>query len=104
VISGGLAEMPSDMDIRYLTRLPTPRLMYGCFSEAMVLAMSGRYERFSTGQGRITQDKMDSILELARANGFAPAPPYRGSMPVTDEMIETFLGLSRGLLPEGAMR
>ncbi|HEY0068401.1 MAG TPA: NAD(P)-binding domain-containing protein [Chloroflexia bacterium] len=104
VISGGLAEMPSDMDIRYLTRLPTARLMYGCFSEAMVLAMSGRYERFSTGQGRITQEKMDSILELARANGFAPAPPYRGSLPVTDEMIETFLGLSSGLLPEGAMR
>src|SRR5207237_6720044 len=61
-ISGGLAQMPFALDITYYTRLPDPTIMYGCFSEAMVLAMSNRYESYSIGQGRITQEKMERIL------------------------------------------
>lgn len=91
VISGGLAEMPFDLDMTYLTQLPTTRLMYGCFSEAIILAMSGRYENYSTGQGRITPEKMETVMTLAQGQGFKPAPFYRGKTPVTDEMIEAFL-------------
>jgi fatty aldehyde-generating acyl-ACP reductase len=91
VISGGLAEMPFELDMTYLTQLPTARLMYGCFSEAMILAMSGRYENYSTGQGRITPEKMETIFTLARNQGFKPAPFYRGNTAITDEMIEMFL-------------
>jgi fatty aldehyde-generating acyl-ACP reductase len=91
VISGGLAEMPFSLDITYYTHLPASNLMYGCFCEAMILGMSGRYESYSIGQGRITSEKMENILALARTHGFRPAPLYRGGNPVTDETLSTFL-------------
>lgn len=90
-ISGGLAEMPFAFDIAYYTRLPAPTIMYGCFSEAMILALAGRYESYSIGQGCITQEKMENILALALAHGFRPAPLYRGKNLVTDETLSTFL-------------
>ena len=83
--------MPFALDITYYTQLPTSTIMYGCFSEAMVLAMTGRYESYSIGQGRITQRKMEHILALAQAYGFQPAPLYRGKTPVTGETLSTFL-------------
>jgi fatty aldehyde-generating acyl-ACP reductase len=96
-ISGGLAEMPFPLDITYYTRLPTPTIMYGCFSEAMVLAMAGRYESYSIGQGRITQEKMANILALAQTYGFQPAPLFRGKNPITDETLSAFLQHSHQL-------
>lgn len=96
-ISGGLAEMPFPLDITYYTRLPTPTIMYGCFSEAMVLAMAGRYESYSIGQGRITQEKMANILALAQMYGFQPAPLFRGKNPITDEALSAFLQHSHQL-------
>lgn len=90
-ISGGLAEMPFELDIQYYTGLPKPSIMYGCFSEAIILTMAGRYESYSIGQGRISQEKMDGILALARAHSFRPAPLYRGHHLITDEDLTTFL-------------
>lgn len=90
VISGGLAQMPFELDIQYYTRLPTPSIMYGCFSEAMILTLAGRYESYSIGQGRISQEKMEGILALAQAHNFRPAPLYRGHLLVTDEHLTTF--------------
>jgi fatty aldehyde-generating acyl-ACP reductase len=95
VFSAGLAEMPFDLNIQYYTRLPTPRIMYGCFSEAIVLAMTDRYESFSIGQGRISPEKMDLILTLAHSQGFHAAPLYRGNIPLTDTHLETFLRQAR---------
>lgn len=91
IFSAGLAEMPGTMDIQYYTRLPTPRITYGCFSEAMVLAMAGMYENYSVGQGHITLERMDNILRLAREYGFRPAPLYRGNYLIDEERIERFL-------------
>jgi len=93
-ISGGLAEMPFALDITYYTQLPAPTVMYGCFSEAMILAMASRYESYSIGQGRITQEKMENILALAHAYGFQPASLFRGKTPVTDETLSLFLQYS----------
>ena len=100
-ISGGLAQMPFELDITYYTRLPASNIMYGCFSEAMILALAGRYESYSVGQGRITQEKMDNILALAHAHGFRPAPLYRGKNLVTDETLSTFLEHSRDPIYRG---
>jgi hypothetical protein len=83
------------LDITYYTRLLAANIMYGCFSEAMILAIAGRYESYSIGQGCITQEKMDNILALAHAHGFRPAPLYRGKNLVTDETLSTFLEHSR---------
>ena len=95
-ISGGLAQMPFELDITYYTRLPAANIMYGCFSEAMILAIAGRYESYSIGQGCITREKMDNILALAHTHGFQPAPLYQGKNLVTDETLSTFLEHSRG--------
>ncbi len=100
-ISGGLAQMPFELDITYYTRLPASDIMYGCFSEAMILALAGRYESYSIGQGRITQEKMDNILSLAHAHGFRPAPLYRGKNLVTSETLSTFLEHDRGPIHRG---
>ncbi|MEK7787261.1 MAG: 3-hydroxyacyl-CoA dehydrogenase NAD-binding domain-containing protein, partial [Chloroflexota bacterium] len=43
IFSGGMAEMPFALDLGAYLQLPSPRLMYGCFSEAMALAMAGCY-------------------------------------------------------------
>jgi fatty aldehyde-generating acyl-ACP reductase len=91
VFSAGLAEMPFSLEIGYYTRLPSDRLMYGCYSEAMILAMAGRYENFSIGQGRISPEKMETILNLAVEYGFRPASLYRGKTPISDSDLDAFL-------------
>lgn len=102
VFSAGLAAMPVDLNIQYYTRLPTARITYGCFAEAMVLSLARRYESYSIGQGRITPERMDHILRLARDYDFRPAPLYRGERLLTDEMIEAFLKVVSGARPRGA--
>jgi fatty aldehyde-generating acyl-ACP reductase len=95
VISGGVVQMPFELDMMFQTQLPRPDFMYGCFSEAMVLAISGRHESFSSGQGRISEERMREILGLARQHGFRPAPLYRGKQLVNDEVLGDFLRHSR---------
>ena len=90
IFSGGLAEMPFALDLGTYLQLPSPRLMYGCFSEAMTLAMAGCYESYSTGQGNITPEQMRAILELAKSHGFRPAPLYRGDSLLVAEVLERF--------------
>ncbi len=90
IFSGGLAEMSFALDLGATLQLPSPRLMYGCFSEAMALAMAGCYESYSAGQGNITPERMQAILELAKSQGFRPAPLYRGDSPIADKALEVF--------------
>jgi len=90
IFSGGLAEMPFTLDLGAYLQLPSPQLMYGCFSEAMTLAMAGCYESCSISQGNITLERMQAILELAKAHGFRPAPLYRGEALIAAETLEQF--------------
>jgi fatty aldehyde-generating acyl-ACP reductase len=91
VFSAGLAEMPFSLGIGYYTRLPSDRLMYGCYSEAMILALAGRYENFSIGQGHISPEKMKTILGLSAEFGFRPASLYRGKTPISDADLDVFV-------------
>ncbi|MBI5052464.1 MAG: hypothetical protein HZB52_04265, partial [Chloroflexi bacterium] len=94
VFGGGLAESPLTFDLHLDTGLPSPRLMYGCFSETIALAMSNRFENFSDGESLITVERMEEILALAHSHGFKPAPLYRNDTLMTDEMIEKVIGNS----------
>lgn len=90
IFAGGSAESPLTFDLHLDTGLPSPRLMYGCFTETIALAMSNRFENFSDGESLITIERMEEILTLAYSHGFKPAPLYRGNTLMSDEMIEAY--------------
>ena len=85
--SGGLTAPPFAMEFGFESKLPAPEVLYGCFSESIILAMEGRCENYSTGRGGITVEKMQEIGEAATRHGFAVAPYYSGDRLLTDEQI-----------------
>ncbi len=87
VFSGGICSLPQEFNAGFDIGLPSAKVLYGCFSEAIVLALEERYENFSWGKGNITQEKMAEILGLARKHGFELAPFFWGHRLVTDEEV-----------------
>jgi predicted amino acid dehydrogenase len=88
LFAGGLLQSPSPVFLPYDMGLPDPRVLYGCWSEAMILALDGRIESFSLGRGRIVPQKMEEIWEMARRHGFTRAPFFFGDKIWRDEDIE----------------
>ncbi len=88
---GGLAQAPFPLPITHYTRLPAADLLHGCFCETILLALAGRYESYSLGQGQITLERMQTILELAQRYGFQPAPLYREQQLITDDALNAFV-------------
>ena len=89
---GGLAAPPFEVDFGYDVNLPTTHELYGCLSEAIVLALEGRAENFSTGRGGITRTSMQEIGNAALYHGFDLAPFYAGYRRVTNEDIQRVRG------------
>lgn len=79
VFSGGLTMLPCGREIEFDIGLPTRRLVYACWAEAIVLALEKRFEPFSAGKGFITPEKVDEIRALATKHGFRLAPFYWGN-------------------------
>ena len=88
VFSGGICEIPCEFRTSFDHSLPTPKVLFGCFSEAIVLALEERYERFSWGKGNITKEKMAEILGLAAKHGFHPAPFFWGERLLSDDEVK----------------
>ncbi len=88
IFSGGICSLPQEFNAGFDIGLPSSNVLYGCFSEAIVLALEERYENFSWGKGNITQPKMTEILGLARKHGFDLAPFFWGHRLVTDEEVK----------------
>lgn len=84
VFDGGLVETPSEIDFGFDNGLPSTRVLYGCFAEAIVLAMEGRYESFSRGKGHITPDRVAEIAAMGQRHGVRLAPFYSGGRLVSD--------------------
>ena len=89
VFSGGICETPCEFRTAFDHSLPTAKVLYGCFSEAIVLALEERFERFSWGKGQITREKMEEILGMALKHGFRPARFFWGQRLVTDDDVRT---------------
>lgn len=87
IFAGGICSIPSVFQPGFDIGLPSERVLYGCFSEAIVLALEERYESFSWGRGNITPEKMAEILAMARRHGFELAPFFWGHREVSDEEI-----------------
>lgn len=89
IFAGGICSLPQEFKAGFDIGLPSTKVLYGCFSEAIVLALEERFENFSWGKGNITQPKMAEILELARKHGFELAPFFWGHRLVTDEEVKS---------------
>jgi predicted amino acid dehydrogenase len=87
---GGLAWAPFELPITQYTLLPAADVLHGCFAETIALVIAGRYESYSIGQGRITLERMQAILDLARSLDFRPAPLYRKNQPLGDAALDAF--------------
>jgi predicted amino acid dehydrogenase/ribosome-associated toxin RatA of RatAB toxin-antitoxin module len=94
VFAGGICSLPTEFDAGFDIGLPSSKVLYGCFSEAIVLALEERYENFSWGKWNITKEKMAEILEMARRHGFDLAPFFWGYRQVSDEEVRA-IGASR---------
>jgi len=87
IFSGGICALPQEFSAGFDIGLSSSKVLYGCFSEAIVLALEKRYENFSWGKGNITLSQMAEILGMARKHGFEIAPFFWGNRLVTDEEV-----------------
>ena len=88
VFSGGLTEVPMDINLGFEIGLPSARTLYGCFAEAILLDLERRYESFSYGKGNITRRMVDEIKCMATKHGFNLAPFYWGDRVLSLKDIE----------------
>jgi len=87
IFSGGLTKSPTPITFPVDTGLPSPDTLYGCFAEAIILALERRYENFSFGRGNITAEKINEITQLGKKHGFEVADFYWGDKLVDTQMI-----------------
>jgi len=84
IFSGGLTKSPTPVNFPINIGLPTTDTLYGCFAEAVILALEKRYENFSFGRGNITTEKIEEIRNLGKKHGFELADFYWG-----DKLVDT---------------
>lgn len=87
IFSGGLSKSPSPINFPIDVGLPTPDTLYGCFAEAIILALEKRFESFSFGRGNITAEKIDEIRNLGKKHGFEASDFYWGDKLMEESMI-----------------
>ncbi|MCP4649056.1 MAG: NAD(P)-binding domain-containing protein [PVC group bacterium] len=88
VFSGGLTKSPTQLQLPIDVGLPSPETIYGCFAEAIILALEKRYEQFSFGRGNITAEKIEEIRLLGAKHGFETADFFWGHQAIDESMIE----------------
>lgn len=89
IFSGGLSTTPTPVRFPVDTGLPRKQVLYGCFAEAIILALERRYENYSFGRGNITIEKMREIRRMGRKHGFTVSDFYWGNKIVTKSMLES---------------
>ena len=87
VFSGGICSIPSEFNIGFDMGLPSGKVLYGCFAEAILLDLEERYQNFSWGRGNITNEKMEDISKVAAKHGFELAPFFGGHQMVSEEEV-----------------
>jgi len=88
IFSGGIAQLPSDFNLGFDIGLPTTNVLYGCFAEAILLALEERYENFSWGKGNVNEDRIRLIREAALKHGFKLAPFFWGNRLVGEQGVK----------------
>lgn len=88
VFSGGLCQVPTEFDIGIDVGLPSPKILYGCWAEAIILSLEERFENFSEGKGLIKQENVEWIYKAALKHGFDVAPFYWGNKMMGEKAID----------------
>lgn len=97
VFSGGLSEIPADINLGFEIGLPSSRSLYGCFAEAILLDLERRYESFSYGKGHITNDKVEEIRKIGNRHGFKVSPFFWGDRLLEEGEISLIRENARGI-------
>ncbi len=95
IFSGGIASLPGDFDLGFDIGMPSPRTLYGCFSEAILLDLEERYENFSWGRGTTTREKVEYIQKIGEKHGFGLAPFFWGNNLLEEEDLARIRELRR---------
>lgn len=88
IFSGGLAKTPTPLNFPVDTGLPVKDIIYGCFAEAVILALEKRYESYSFGRGNITAEKIAQIAAWGKKHGFEVSDFWWGDKLVGESVIE----------------
>jgi predicted amino acid dehydrogenase len=88
IFSGGLAKSPMPVQFPVDTGLPATDTLYGCFAEAMILALEKRFESFSFGRGNIRPEKIEEIRQMGKKHGFEVSDFYWGHRLVDAAMVQ----------------
>ncbi len=83
---GGMAtwvrhsEIPLDKHKKRLERFNPPGTIHGCLAETILLALEGRYANYSIGRWKITEQRVQEMIQIAGKHGFTLAPFHCGSI------------------------
>ncbi len=91
IFSGGTCAIPSEFNTGFDVGLPSNKVLYGCFAEAILLELEERYENFSWGKGNITPDRVQLLRDIGKKHGFEVAPFFWGSRTMGEREIEEIL-------------
>ncbi len=75
IYAGGLAQPPGEMKHADLWGLPSNNMIYGCFAEAIAVAMEGCFECCSSDSENIPIEKLRKIKHALFKHGFI-VPPF----------------------------
>lgn len=85
VVESGEVLIPGP--VRFSLDIGLPQgVAYACLAEAALLAMEGRFERFTLGRD-VAPAKVKEIYRLFRRHGFQIAPLRSFGVPLTDELV-----------------
>ncbi|MFA5411080.1 MAG: SRPBCC family protein [Candidatus Omnitrophota bacterium] len=87
IFSGGLSKSPTPVSFPVDTGLPARDVLYGCFAEAIILALEKRFENFSFGRGNIFPEKIEEITRLGKKHGFEVSDFYWGDKTIDEALI-----------------
>ncbi|MFH0918340.1 MAG: NAD(P)-binding domain-containing protein, partial [Candidatus Omnitrophota bacterium] len=93
IFSGGLAKPPTPVKFPIDVGLPSPETLYGCFCEAIILALEKRFESFSFGRGNITPEKINEIRNLGLKHGFCVSDFYWGDKLIDETSVNKLKGI-----------
>jgi predicted amino acid dehydrogenase len=88
VFSGGLAEIPGEIQDLDVMGLPANHICYGCMCEGILLSLENRFDLCTLGMADIPLDNVDLLIEKGYEHGFDVAPFFNDFTHYTENDFE----------------